>query len=826
MATLIARADGNLTTAATWGVCSAVAAALLDSETSNTGTTTAYVESQTFTPGAVTIDGIAVKIRSRNASPSGTFSIRLAQAGATVAGTEVIVNVSDIVTDAQDEAGWFLVKFAGVLLVAATAYTVSVKSSVNAQVTLYRDATLGNWSRMIRTTTTGAPAAGDNMFVLGEWTAAATKSNRIVTMDSSATLNYGAASTTLVGFGISNGGTLTFATTVGTTFILRLAAIMGVWRGGILNMGTTSTPCPRLGGQQLQFNCAVDGDYGLKVWGTWTGQGLSRTIGKDVVQCLLSADLAAAGTTYNVNTDTGWLNGDVVAVATTTRTATQSETSTLNAGAGASSFTVSAGVANAHSGTSPTRAEVILLTRSVSVEAVTPGTVTYVFIGTAAIVDLDWVQFRYLATASSPKRGIEINTTTGSVAMSYCSLRDFDTGGIVTTGAAWNNVTIDNLVSYFAGAGTRDTIALVATTATNWSFTDVTLINATTGNYSGFNLATAGGTMTRIRCAGYGGNSGIALGAAGITTLWTDFELHGNSIGIGLTSGAAGDHVGRIVNVNTWRNSSSGISLSSRPVSVLFDGGNAFGNAINVDITASPLWVDFRNWTFAGDTTFSTTIGVRYNQANAYYRSRFDGCTFGVVTGIKAAHTTADIQLTGAAQWDELTFVNTNLASATEIQNQLTNATGQSFFSYERVDGTTNIHKTIWPTKGTVAYETTTFHTAAPSEKLTPSGATTGNKLTSGIKRARVASGGTVAFGIYVRKDATYTGNPPRFILKANGALGWTADVVLDTHSAAADTWEQLTGTTPTAAENGVAEVYVDCDGSAGNVYVDDATAA
>jgi hypothetical protein len=51
-------------------------------------------------------------------------------------------------------------------------------------------------------------------------------------------------------------------------------------------------------------------------------------------------------------------------------------------------------------------------------------------------------------------------------------------------------------------------------------------------------------------------------------------------------------------------------------------------------------------------------------------------------------------------------------------------------------------------------------------------------------------------------------------------------DQVLDTMSAGADTWEQLTGTTPVASETGVFEVFVDCDGTAGSVYVDDWTAA
>ena len=46
------------------------------------------------------------------------------------------------------------------------------------------------------------------------------------------------------------------------------------------------------------------------------------------------------------------------------------------------------------------------------------------------------------------------------------------------------------------------------------------------------------------------------------------------------------------------------------------------------------------------------------------------------------------------------------------------------------------------------------------------------------------------------------------------------ADVV-DTHAAAVDTWELLeVKGTPTEA--GVLECFVDCDGTAGNIFVDD----
>jgi hypothetical protein len=44
--------------------------------------------------------------------------------------------------------------------------------------------------------------------------------------------------------------------------------------------------------------------------------------------------------------------------------------------------------------------------------------------------------------------------------------------------------------------------------------------------------------------------------------------------------------------------------------------------------------------------------------------------------------------------------------------------------------------------------------------------------------------------------------------------------------AAAVSTWEQLTGTATAATADGVIEVVVDCDGSAGAIYVDDWAAA
>jgi hypothetical protein len=836
MATLIATADGNLTTAATWGTVDATS--LLDSEANNTALTTAYVESQSFTPGAITINGIAVKVATRASSPgANTISVRLAQGGATVAGTEVTINVSDL-SSRDGEQGWYFFKFsAPVLLLAATLYTVSAKTSAVSMVNLYRNATAGNWSRMLRTTTTAAPAAADNMFILGEWTAAATKTDRTVTMDSTAATDYGGASTTVIGFGIGKGGTLTFGATAATNYILRLSAILGVWHGGTLNIGTTGTPIPRDSTARIEFDSAVDGDFGLKCWGTFNAQGLSRSSGKNVVRCLLNTDEAAAQTVLGVDTDTGWLSGDDIAIASTSRTATEAETRTLAANAGASSVQVTAGLTNAHSGTSPTQAEVILLTRNVRVVAVTAGQTAYVYLGPAAVVDWDWVEFRYLGTTTTGKRGIEIDIGTaaaGSLAMSYCACRDFDNNGIYFAAADHDNWAIDNLTSYLVGyaSSTQGAINVQVTTGSAWSISNADIIMGSSSQGPGLLLGSVRGTLTNIRCNSSGGN-GITLSVSGTTTLgvinntWSGFDLHSCAVS-GLD--VNGLQYGKMSNVNIWRCNSgttgSGLFVNTFVGRFIIETGNIFGNNLsNIRLATGTGWRELllRSVNINGDTSFSTTDGMTFGTANQCGRYIFENCDFSTVSGIKTAHTN-DVDLeANLNHMVELIFRNTKLGAATEVAN--TASLKRGFISRQRSDQTTNTHSAAFP-HGTVAYETTTFRTASPAEKLSPTSASAGYKLESGVKRVPIASGTTVSVSVYVRKSSTYDGNTPRLVLRANPSLGIDTDQVLATHSAAVDTWQQLSGTSATAEEDGVLEVLVDCDGTTGAVYIDDWQAA
>lgn len=827
MADRIAVADGNLTTAATWALVDATSK--LDSETGNTALTTAYVASQTSTPGAITIDGIAVKVASRAATPSGTMSVRLATGGALVAGTEVTINVSDL--QARDN-GWVFFKFAApVTLLAATLYTVDAKTSVVSMVNLYRNATAGNWARLLRTTTTGAPAATDDLYILGEWTSAGVKDDRAVTMDSTAATDYGSGSTSLPGFCISNGGTLTWGTTAATNYVLRLSTILAIYLGGVMNMGTTGTPCPRDSSMQLEFDCAADGDFGLKVFGTFNAQGLSRTSGKNVVQCLLNTDEAAAQTVLGVDTDTGWLNGDDIAIAATTRTASEAETRTLSVDAGASSVTVSAGLTNAHSGTSPTQAEVILLTRNVRIQSVSTTAMAYVYFGVAAVVDIDWLAFRYLGTSTTGKRGVEIDTASGSVALNYVALRDFERHGIYAAAADWNNLTIADLTAYKVGhQSTGDAaIYLVTTTGTNWSLTNVTIISNNSSAGYGLRVENGKGDITNLRCSCGGGDGMlISLGLTGaIDGTWSGFNLHSHGdvgVDIGLASGV-------MQSVTAWRNTSAGVSLNGTYGRMVVQTGTIFGNGTqNIlmdNFSGAGAWKRFlgRSLTLAGDSTFATTYGVRFSGNQNPHFVTLENCSLGSASGILVAHATADIDCQAQDRYAEIVLIDTLLASATEIQNS-TRLRGRSFIAYQRADQSTGANRKEYPALGTVSYDAVLFRTAAPSEKIEPSASTAGQRIETGPKRVPVLSGNTVNIAAYVQVDASYDGSAPRLMLRANPALGIDTDTVIATFSAAAGVWQQLSGTTAAAAEDGVFEFYVDATGTAGQANVDDWSAS
>lgn len=842
--TVAAAANGNLTAAGTWG--QADATSLNNSETAATTITTSFVESTAFTPGAITIDGIGIKVSNRTGT-TGTISVHLAAAAVEVPGTLVTINMADLpaITTAAIDGGWAFFKFpAPVLLVIATAYTVGIKTSSATQANCYSSATT-NWTRYLRTTTTGAPVAGDDMIVVGEYTAAGASTARTVTMDETATTDYGAASTSTVtpSLAIGQGGTFVFGATAATNYYLRQSGTVVVYQSGTLNVGTVGTPCPRDSTMKFNFDCAAAVDFGLTVrGGTFTAQGLSRTAGKLIDRCKLNTDEAIASTSLGVDTDTGWLDNDQIVVATTTQTRAQTEIGTMNGAAAASTLTVDGfagaggGLAFAHSGVSPTQAEAFLLTRNVSMFGAGASAVLpfYISVDSKATVDVDWAEFYYIGNNTAGKQGIMITTITGSFNMQYSSVHEANSGGTIgfnTTGATSNNFTFSNNVTY----STSQHIIVATTSGTNWDVSNNICATQPGGAAVMLMISDLGGTFTNNTIIGSGA-AGVQLGdSAAATGTISGLTAHGNTgSGIVITQ-MFSDVLKTVGPFTTWRNAvatNSGGGFCTAGANsgliglqnILIDGITSFGNINQIALFAVMAGSIINNAVLNGDTTFTSTAGVAFpNANNCPIEVLFTNLDSGTASGIKTTCTN-DLQINFGACSLSVRLHNCKLASATELIGQALLSRG-SFISSQKHDQTAGLHKT-WKREGTIAIETGTVHSSSHAFSMTPnSSATVTTKLESSSFFAAVTNGNTVTPVVYANKSAAYDGNQPRLICKKNVPLGVAADTVLATYSAGTGSWNSITGTTPAATDDGVFEFLVDCDyGTGGVVFVDSMT--
>lgn len=823
MAVLIARADGNWTSSSTWGLVSATG--YQNVHTNNTALTTSYVASAAFAPGAIEIDGIAVKLASRNASPTGTISVELYNSTGAASVKEVTVNVSDLplCTTSDLTGGWFFFKFdVPVTLSAATNYQVRAKTSSTSQVNLYRSGTAGDWSRALRTTTQQAPAAGDDVIITAEWTAATTKTDRTVTMDvTSLATDYGSNSTGTqnAAIFICNGGKLTWPTTAASTYQIKVSGNVQVYRGGVLHIGTQGAEIPRDSVAILEIDCGTDNAFSIygRIGSIVHAYGLSRTSGKNITHCLLSADAAATATSLSVDTDTGWLSGDEIAISPTGTNYLHGEVRTLSGNAGASSMSVTAGLTNAHLGTAPTKAIVGLLTRNVTIRASTVGLATSLDL--RAEFKFSWVAFRY--TGGSSPRGIEPEGDETKL-IEYCSIYEYESHAIYLVSSI-SNLTINQTV-FYTTVGSQSIFATTSLTLTSVSITNNAVISNRNSAAAGIDLSSDVTTLTGNKVAGCGYGFELGGGIVYAATL-TDNEANtcyrsGLYLNANVRSTA-------FSNWKLWRNGwgvssiGSNIYLSGDVRDITFTDFEIFGSPnCSIYITSSIAMAKFYNLIASGDSGAACQHFVRFTTTSIFSDLLFEDCDLNANTGIKTEHVQFMFLFEGSATCSKIFAKNCAIGS-TPAQSGFGNYIDDSYIRFEDSDDTAR-HRIIYPF-GEVKRNTSVFNTAAPSIEMVPSSAS--KKLRSGYVRAAVNNGESKSLSVYVRKSAAYNGAQPRFMVRRKGALGIAEDTVLDTMSVGADTWEQLSGLTDSVYADGVLEFYVDCDGTAGSVYVDDVAA-
>lgn len=810
MATLLSAATGNFTASGTWALCDATAN--LDSEAGSTASTTSYVPANgatgtQFAPGAITVDGIALKVSSKTSGGTLTVDLYNNTIAGQVAGSEVTIDVADVLA-----GGWVFIKFASsILLLAANNYIVQIKTSTTGTVTLFRNATASNWSRQLRTTTNQAPAATDQLIIAGEHTGSGTGNSFTVTMNETASTVYGSTSFSQ-SITANRRATLAYGTSASTAYKLQYTGVFRVNDGGTLTIGAIGSAMPSTSSGTLQFDCTANVDTGLYIapGGTFTVRGNPLSF----VKTLLAANASAAATSLTTADSTGWLNGDNLCLASTSRTNSECETKALTAGASGTTLTISA-ITSAHNGTSPTQAEVGNLTRNVKILGESTSLQGYVVFDTTSVIDIQYAEFKNLGSGNASKRGIDCAITTGTCNFQYNSIWD----GAIASSLAWNqsagtaaNITFSNNIVYnVIGTGP---ITIAATSGINNIYDNNLLIHLQ--NSAAFSIADVGGTITNNTAVG--GNTGFVVSEVAVIGTFsgnTGHSAQGSNFTFSSLTG------GIISNSTSWRsNFTAGIQINGQVSGVTFDGIVSFGNNttdINLSFSSN---LTFNNITLNGDTTFSTASGIAFTATAPTPDILITNSDFGTVTGIKTAHT-QDILILSTA-YPQITLHNTKLASSTEVGSQTSMLSG-SYIRSQKHDQTAGNHKAFLK-YGTLTIDTTIFD-SSPSERLTPN--TAGSKLPSSSFFAAVDNAGTATVSVKVREsiagDGTdYNGSRIRLIVKKNVAAGISADTVLATATVASEgAFETISGTTASVTDDCVLEFFVDCDGTTGWANID-----
>ena len=827
MARLMCTANGDNTVASTWKVIGS--SSFIESESNTIISPTVYATTYTtFTPGAITIDGIALRVNNRTGT-TGTFSVELynSTGAASVAGTEVTVNTADFIdaTSAVLDGGWMFFKFASdVTLLAATAYLVRFKTSSATQIVIYGSSAT-NPSKFVRTTTTQAPVAGDDRFVMGEWTGAGATTTRTVTLNDTANTDYGSGATNTVNpaLSISAGGIVLAGTTASTAYLQKISGCLVVYNSGICRLGTSGGRMPSTSSLVLTFDCAANVNFGLEVRrkGEFTAYGASKTR-----WTTLTSDEAATATSIQVVDTTGWANSDTLLFATTTATPSQSETKSIATVDSGVQVTLSAGLTNAHAGTGEVIGEVGNLTSNIKIIGVSTTIATYLTFRADSLGVLDNIEMQFLGSVTSLKRGIEaqhLAASLNSFTMISCSIRDVLAGALVgTVTVSASKYYISNCV-LFNGSVASGVSIISTSVSPNYTFAS-NLMVSTGQSGSGLTINSyTGASVSLIDNIVIGYSSALTVS----TTFAIDTEINFSGFklrtaGSGLTANSYQKKNFTSCDFIACSSGATGFQGPTNFTNCNFYGNTVAGYAPNTSNNNTP--VTFTNCNFRGRTVNAQPIGVSLSVTGGATSSIiFNSCTFGSTV----AHTTADVSV-GSLQYIKMIFNNCTFASTTEFNSTIHSFLDEnSSVGIQRLDTTAANHKTFIR-QGIITPDTVIFNSASPSLRITPKSTTItcSNKLFT--FKVPINSGQTCTPSLLVRESeagdgAIYNGSRVTFYVKQNVNLGINSNTLLDTATASSDgAWETLTGTTSAVTDAGVLEFYVVCNGTTGWINVDD----
>lgn len=817
MATLLMQSSNNFTSTNWKTIDTTTANAFLNSEAANNGTSITYVASQGIIPGVITYEGLLLRIASISATPTGTFDVQLWNNTDSTQLAIVTCNVTDLPFGSVVGGGWVYFKFGSpVTTTAAKTYVVRVKSSTVSQVVLYRDGTVGNWSRGLVTNTAGvSPGASDNLIISGYITAAATTTTIDCVMDNTASTSFGTLE-------VASYSTFKLQNSASTAYVYTQGASGTSYFTGnsVTEFGTVVTPIQSTSSFTITAGSSAAAG---NIWAIRSPASFSF-YGTDIRGSRFTraaADFSNGATSITTTTSTGWKNGDVIAIGASARSATPSvESKALTADASGSSLTITA-VGTGKSGTAPTQIPLVNLTSNAKMNGTsTTNTFIITLSGAQPTLKLGNVEFTNMGSVTSQLRGISVQASAFNSSMVFyvyrCSFHDCHASVIGVDLASATSLAGDIQLTENVFYAINQGISCAS-------------INTTPTTYKVNNNIAIGTTNASIVCSdetieiknnvvnGAVATIGfiISTSATNTATIDNNFVECCASQGFNITLTGS-----TISNLTAWRCNTYGVVIL-RCNDSRINGITVFGCATAGIFSNAVIW---ENLTLDGivsnaGTTFTQPVGLAAGSTSSFIGSYVQNSSFGATT----AHATGDIQCN--TQSGSLICIDTTLASTTPVASQ-SSLTQSASVRLQKSGGIAGTNVGYWRS-GRSSTDAVIYDTSPYSLRLTPSSASL--KLIVPCGSFNVASGSTAVVTCKVRKSvvgdgAAYNGNQVRWYLKANAAAGssYDSDILMATTSGAAGSWETLSYTLPSAVTDNTAfSMYFDCDGTAGWVNID-----
>ena len=763
MAVLQSIQSGNFLDASTWGLVDTTS--YLDSRTTEQALSPTETSATTaFTPGAITVAGVALQVGTRVASPTGTMTVRLFNNTAGTPVKNVVINVADLPNTGGTLnggfIGWTYFKFdSNVTLIAGNQYSVRAFVSVSSTVTVYRNATTNNWSRALVTATTQAPAATDIVITSGEYTAAGVNTSVTVTMNStSLATQYGNCY-------VGSNGTFNYGIAPSTNYGLRLNGDLIIGRGATFTIGTFANPIPATSTAVLEINCASALQFGILNYGALETKHATTILHR----ALLAADIAVGATTITSNVATGWRQNDTIIIPSTTRTTTQIDRRVLSSNASGTTLTIPA-TTFAHDGNDAIfmQADLVNLTRNIKIRSVNATFKTRFRQGLQGITTFFDVEFFELGTNSHASG---TSTYTGTFNVQQCTFWQINNPGTSTLFAnlSTTTYTLSNNVffNYADIAGTLNDNNLIIGFAGFAAHFGGTLGNnnvITSCSQAGSQNSPLNGT-TGNRFYANGGNGAIYITSSSSSLTVSNYVFFNNSFAIRYVSGAT-------------------TTGTDRTPLEKFEGCYFYGNVDNISMSASgtvnkKLW--FNNCFFwAGKTGLLTAIGY---SAIPNDFTHFTNCTFGRnPNGVDSLFSTSCLRggQVGTTLTNCLFFGITASYASTTVFSSVNGFNGVTSLKH---GGVTNEYRQFQG-NGFIQNDNVITYNGLPTIRITPIIAS--NKTFSNSVRVAVQSGQTCNVSVSIRKSITsdgfiYNGNQPRLMYAFNPLAGNLTETVAAT---------------------------------------------